>query len=294
MTRQVHANNVRDLFHKQNLNSQDDRGYTCLHWLVVTGKSSPLRHLLQHGADPTIRDAKGLTAFDRACKLGRLSMVQPLVEACPALLHTHRETDGRTPLHFANESMQATNMVTLLLELGAEVNAASSMGRTVLHESILRGSNAAHVCCLVAYGANVHARDVHGWTPLHYAAYLGRVELVEQLLHYGACPDVVDAQGRTPLHVTASQVCLPQWDQDVTSMMDCNTCSQALQETNEWSLKFGRRTSSEIVRLLLEAGACTWVTDNEDNLTFSLAARVGQVDVTFAMLQIAAIEGLFG
>ena len=292
--RLMHPGLVRDLFLKDNLNAQDDRGYTCLHWLVVTGNDRPLRNVLQHGADPTIRDARSLTALDRACKLGRLGMVRTLVQACPANLYARRDVDGRTPLHFANESMQASHMVTLLLELGADVDAPSRLGRTILHESILRGCNAEHLSILLAYGANIQARDVHGWTPLHYAAYLGHVDTVEQLLLYGADAVATDHQGRTPLHVTASKVALPQWDLDVTAMMECNTCSQALKETTEWSRKFGRRTSAEIVPLLLAHGANTWVTDDQNNLTFSLAATVGEVDVTFEILQVAAMEGLFG
>ena len=108
----------------------------------------------------------------------------------------------------------------------------------------------------------------------------------------------MDGQGRTPLHVTASKVTLSQWDQDVTVMLECHNFQQILskehQNMMEWSRKFGRRTSSEIVRLLLRHGATTWVTDDQDNLSFSLAARVGEVDVTYEMLRVAAMEGLFG
>lgn len=307
--RLVQAGNVRHLFHKDNLNAQDERGYTCLHWLVVTGNDRPLRNVLRQGADPTLRDARGLTALDRACKLGRLGMVQALVRAYPGNLFARRESDGRTPLHFANESMQASNMVTLLLELGADVNAAASRtGRTILHESILRGGcTAQHLSILLAYGANVHARDVHGWTALHYASFLGHVDVVQQLLLYGANPTVVDHAGRTPLHVTARKVMLTPWDVDVDAVVSHRmhgtaVVSQKQQEEattttttyEEWSRKFGRRTSAEIVDLLLEHGATSWVTDNEGNLPFFQAAAASEVDVTFEILQVAAMEGLFG
>ena len=293
MTCPLQAASVRALFEK--LNTQDERGYSCLHWLVLTGNDRPLCNVLKLGADPTLRDAQSLTALDRACKLGRHHMVQTLVEACPALLYTRRETDGRGPLHFANESTQASDMVTLLLELGADVNARSHLGRSILHESILRGSNAEHVSYIIAYGADIHARDVNGWTPLHYAAYLGQVKMVEDLLYHGADPQARDANGRTPLHYTASKVTLPQWDQDTaTAMTGGVESSQAQKETTEWSRKFGRRTPSEIVRILLAHGATTWVEDNNRDLTFSFAARVGEVDVTYEILQVAVMEGLFG
>ena len=175
---------LRVLF--ENINTQDERGYSCLHWLVNTGNDRPLPNVLKLGADPTLRDDHSLTALDHACKLGRIHMVQTLVQARPSLLYTVRESDGRGPLHFANESNQASETVMLLLELGADVNARSRLGRTILHECILRGSNDEHVAYLLAYGADIHARDVNGWTPLHYAAYLGQVKMVEDLLYYGA------------------------------------------------------------------------------------------------------------
>jgi len=247
------------------------------------------------GADPTLRDAHSLTALDHACKLGRFHMVQTLVEACQALLYTVRQSDGRGPLHFANESTQRSEMVVLLLELGANVNARSRLGRTILHESILRGGNDEHVAYLLAYGADIHARDVNGWTPLHYAAYLGKVKMVEDLLCHGADPKATDDRGRTPLHVTSSKVTMSPWDQDTkTTVLGHVECSKSLHVATEWSHKFVRRTSPDIVRILLVHGATAWVEDKNHDLTFSLAARNGEVDVTFEILQVAVMEGLFG
>lgn len=292
----VDATNVRDLFHEGKLNSQDDRGFSCLHWLVVTGNDRQLRKvLLLQGADPSLRDAKSLTALDRACKLGRYHMIHPLVEALPESLNAHRDTDGRTPLHFANESMQAYALVPLLLELGADVEARSRLGRTILHECILRGSDRILMGDLVTrHGANIEARDNHGWTPLHFAAYLGHVDMVKQLLKLGANPRVRDLHGRTPLHLCASKMTVPaQWDQDVTVMLECSSCAQA-QEMSEWARRFCRPKPIEIAMDLVDYGATVWTTDFANNLPFFLAARVEEVDITFAMIQVAAMEGLFG
>jgi ankyrin repeat protein len=302
-TLDLQAHDVRRLFDKDNLNLQDDRGYTCLHWLVVTGNSRLLRSLLEHYQDssvfkPELRDVMSLTALDRACQLGRLHMVQTLVHAFPDSVHDSRSFDGRTPLHFANESVQPSVMVSCLVELGADVNAASRLGRTIWHESILRGYSTEHIQYLIAYGANLHARDINGWTPLHYAAYMGHADIVEQLLLYGANPGATDSQGRTPLHVTASKVVLRDWDQSIVTPRDDlpgnNVCSPKLKQTQEWARNFGRRTSSDIVRMLLQHGARTWEIDTAQNLTFAVAAQAGEVEVSYEMIRVAAMEGLFG
>ena len=43
----------------------------------------------------------------------------------------------------------------------------------------------------------------HGWTALHWAAYMGHDNIVELLLKNGASPNVQNNQGDTPLHKAA-------------------------------------------------------------------------------------------
>ena len=58
------------------------------------------------------------------------------------------------------------------------------------------------VALLLERGADPRAADVHGWTPLHQAAYSGLPGLVEQLLAAGGRPDVsARGDGGTPLIV---------------------------------------------------------------------------------------------
>ncbi len=58
---------------------------------------------------------------------------------------------------------------------------------------------------LIEKGANLGARpkDEHGGTPLHWAAALGRIEMVKQLLSAGADINAPDNHGYTPLDATA-------------------------------------------------------------------------------------------
>ena len=52
----------------------------------------------------------------------------------------------------------------------------------------------------LADGADVHAKDKHGWTPLHYAACDGHKEIAELLIAKGADVNAEDVlSGRTPL-----------------------------------------------------------------------------------------------
>jgi ankyrin repeat protein len=57
---------------------------------------------------------------------------------------------------------------------------------------------------LAEHGADVAARDDKGATPLHFAAFLGRVDAARWLLGKGADARAKDAAGHTPLDATAT------------------------------------------------------------------------------------------
>lgn len=51
---------------------------------------------------------------------------------------------------------------------------------------------------LLGAGADVGAADRSGWTPLHFAAYGGKLETVKYLVEEGAVVNARDNRGRTP------------------------------------------------------------------------------------------------
>ena len=85
----------------------------------------------------------------------------------------------------------AHEVVRLLLERGADVNAAETWrGQTSLMWAA--GEGHAHLIpTMLSYGADVHARSKKGWTPLLFAVREGEVDVVQTLLEAGA--DVEEA-----------------------------------------------------------------------------------------------------
>ena len=80
-----------------------------------------------------------------------------------------------------------------------DVNLKDKNGNTGLHLACEKGLTDM-VKLLVRYSARIDDKNnCPGWTPLHFAAYEGHVEIVEFLVHVaGAKPNVTDNQGDTP------------------------------------------------------------------------------------------------
>ena len=84
------------------------------------------------------------------------------------------------------------------------VKERNKLGKTPLHQSIT-GGNDQIILLLLERGADINAADNTGMTPLHVAAWWGTPHVVKLLLDHGAAVGAVDKFGDTPLHVAAMQ-----------------------------------------------------------------------------------------
>ncbi|MDQ7821258.1 MAG: ankyrin repeat domain-containing protein [Candidatus Eremiobacteraeota bacterium] len=109
------------------------------------------------------------------------------------------------PIHDAAKNGDREEVVRLLQSDRKLVNARDEAhGNTPLHWAAYRGHMSAAVE-LMAYGADVNAKNNDGYTPLRDAAYKGHVKIVESLLRHGARVDEKDrTYGATALHWAAN------------------------------------------------------------------------------------------
>jgi len=114
---------------------------------------------------------------------------------------------GTTPLHIA-AGHGHFDIVKILVENGANVNAKDLMGFTPLHSAIM-GNHLAIVKFLIENGADINAKAENelpggtGWTPLHLAASSGNLDIVKYLIDHGADVNAKDDVWFTPLHEAA-------------------------------------------------------------------------------------------
>ena len=139
-----------------------------------------------------------LTVFEAAA-VGDLAQVRAHVERDLSLVSAYA-ADGFFPLGLAAFFRRA-EVVEYLIAKGADVRAVAKnpMQVTALHSAVADGGDSRIARALVAAGADVNAKQRHGWTPLHGAAHSGDRELVELLLARGADPDATHQEGKTAL-----------------------------------------------------------------------------------------------
>ena len=142
---------TRKLARGQNAGDPDlGAGSTALMRAAKTGDLAAMHLLLDYGADPTLRQKNGTTLFMIAAGMGWRGGFDT---------NRHRGTEAG-----AIETMK------LCLALGAEVNAVNEEKQNALHGAVGRGESVLEF--LVAHGADLHARDKKGQTPLDLAISL--------------------------------------------------------------------------------------------------------------------------
>jgi ankyrin repeat protein len=167
------------------------------------GVSATMHALYRGRRDVAETIAAALPELDvfEAAALGWLDRLAVLLATEPALA-TARSADGFTALHYpaffgVGDAAAASRA---LLAAGSDVNARSENGLSVLPiHSATAGNHDDVVAVLVDAGADVNATQRHGWTPLHGAAQNGSLASVERLLAAGADPAARNDDGTSAI-----------------------------------------------------------------------------------------------
>ncbi len=200
--------------------------YTALHLAALYGHTESIITLITNGADVRATCVQNFTALHLAAENGHTESVVTLIEngADVHAISAHNETAvyratyfGRTTTvttliaHGANVDTSETllqavarnghrDMVTLLINLGADVHAVNPRtGETALMQAASTGQTDI-VCDLIARGVDVNAIDNSGETALMKAIIFGNNEkIVITLIIQGARTDLVSNNAKTAL-----------------------------------------------------------------------------------------------
>ncbi len=267
------------------VNARSPDGTTALHWAVYNGNLALVERLIAAGADVSAANEFGSTPLAEAATVGNAEVVEALLAGGAAV--DAPGADGQTALMVVARSGN-TAAAEVLIAHGADVNARELWREQTALMWAAAQSQPAMVALLLEHGAEVDARSVvnewprqvtgeprrmyrpfGGLTPLLFAAREGCLECVRALIAAGANLDLPDPKGVTPLflaidnfHFDTAALLIEaganpnKWDwwgrTPLYSAVDVNTLPHGGRPDRR---SVDTTTSTEIIELLLEAGA---------------------------------------
>lgn len=223
-----------------------------------------------------------------AVEYGHVGVVAALVEL-GADVHAATVT-GATPLHIAAENGHA-DVVQLLIQLGAETNAVTQSGATPMHAAVENG-NADVVAYLVSVNPDLvsTAMSDKGFTPLMIAAERGHVDAVRVLAQNGADVHAALKSGICAVYLAAENGCV-----DIVRMLveDFHADVNARTTDDGWTtvLIAARNGHADLLTCLVDdLGADVFATTTDGWSPCHAAASGGHVDVIRALVSVGADE----
>ena len=245
------------------------RGETALFLAVLYGRTETVRLLLQRGANIEVRDQEQNTLLICSCWNTQIEIDELLVRA-GANIHASNQ-NGNTPLHELSTRGNVTT-ARLLLEHGADPACLESEDHTPLNFAAGQG-HSAFVRLLLESGciAIDHVNQL-GWTSLQEASWHGHLEIVQDLLDYGADANICDNKKNSPLnraccmgHLAIAVLLMDEGNADINMRNEHGLTPLA---------EASYRNEAKVVKALLDRDARKDICDNHGRSPWTLA-RLG-------------------
>lgn len=263
------------------INKHTKNGWSLLLLAADQGHTEVVRVLLQNNARVDVFDEEGKAAIHLAAEQGHQDIVDILLSH-KAFVNAKTKL-GLTPLHLSARSGSA-QLVRLLVETHqASVDALSLRKQTPLHLAAVGGQ--LDVCrSLLNLKADITAADIHGQTPLHLAAESDHSEVVKLFLrHRPELATLANMEGATCAHIAAAKG-------------SASVIRELLMFSPGGPLALNNKANgvcplhlaaagghTEVLKVLLEAGASVTEEDLEGMTAIHLAAKNGHTHILEAL-----------
>lgn len=189
-----------------NVNFINRSGLTALHLACQNGLTKLVEALLKNGASPNTQSGIGemKSALHYAVEYKSVDLIRVFVAQKEKAADNEEKTDfnmktidGDSPLSLAL-TMDAKEMVPILIQGGADVNARNGQDLTLLHQSILK-EDAETAIFLLKQGADYNALTGDQESPLMLAIHCRLSTVVDELCTLGVSFSSPNSKGDLPL-----------------------------------------------------------------------------------------------
>jgi serine/threonine protein kinase len=274
----------------QNLNHQNDQGNSPLHLAVMSGNYSMVNFLLDKKADVNIKK-QGYTPLMEAVFKGNLIITEQLLAAGAKV--NEQNQNGETALHlnftrvgYTNWSKTQLKIMTALLQKGANPNLKDLNGDTVVHALAKVGNiKESNMCIhrdqgatklldmLVSKVSDRQAINNKGETALHKFAAQADLRLMKSAINYSWQLSPKNQDVFTPLEVAADhhKIDVDKMQHILGSQFKVN---QQNAQGNTMLHQAMIEGDSALVKVLMNLGASTQITNNQGETPLTLARQL--------------------
>ena len=254
-----------------------------LKYLIEEGNASSQFETKKECGSAEFNMAPGRSLVHTASREGHLHVVRYLVEhhGCDP---SSKDGEGFTPLYLASLGGHIAIVSYLITEAHCDPHCISEDGKTCLHSSsigrrldVIRYFHINHNCQIKC--------DSHGWTPLHYAASQGALDVLIYLIEDMKCdPDIKGQRGGTPLSIASEKSHL----KIVKYLVDTHHCDPLCPD-EEGQTPFHRAAASsnlQVVSFYAATQKCNLLVKNKFGDTpLHVAALNGHLEVVMFLTE---------
>jgi ankyrin repeat protein len=209
-----------------NLDVRNDFGLTGLMFSAINGELELAKALVQQGASLNLIDSKEKnTALHFAINSMRSSISQQVGTYLIDMYANTRLKNkyGQTPLHLTistDVDGDWVAMVERLIKNGADINAQTNQGDTILHLAVNMKKISWAKNLLERYGGllNLNIKNAKGWTPYQYAIELGYGDFAREVFKT-PIKKITKAAARDVNGLTGLMLAIMRGDQGVVETM---------------------------------------------------------------------------
>jgi ankyrin repeat protein len=205
---------VRSLlvYNQLDVNAQNRDGCTALTSAIKQRNLVIARLLARHKSiDSTLKDKNGMSPLLWSVQWRQSPVTRMLLGRCPSHVH-HTDNSGRSLLHHAILASD-DDILHYLIQMGVPGDSSDEYGRTPLSYAAERGQ-ISNVEVLIRHAnVNINSTDNCNRTALSYAAERGQDVVIGLLLKTpGVNAVIASRDGRTPLSYTCAHPLLPTFE----------------------------------------------------------------------------------
>jgi ankyrin repeat protein len=247
-----------------NINGKNPDDYIPLSWINGDDDLRIAEILIKAGANPNNIDYYGWTPLIQAVKRNAVEIVKMLLAKGAKLTINNINKHGNSALFY---SVKNTMLTKMLLDAGAD----PKQQKDIVTEAA-RLDNLEIVTLLIEVGADINGKNEYGGTALLNAAARGNDDIVRVLLKAHALVDIINRNGEDALNLASNR----GRTKIVRMLIDAGSSVNQIDNYGANALiEAAKQGNVEIVRLLIDAGANVMHKDNQKWDALMWAAHKG-------------------